>query len=128
MNGQFALAIMRVLVSNEPRVYREVLAAALQEMRPTAEVEMIEPAALDAEIVSKKPGLVFCSALTEAIRRGASAWVLLYPEGEGRAVLGVGNREHDITEVDLSALLDVVDQVAARAGMDGPPTAGAACS
>ncbi|HEV2108134.1 MAG TPA: hypothetical protein VGR16_07715 [Thermomicrobiales bacterium] len=122
------MAIMRVLVSNEPRVYREVLAAALQEMRPAAEVEMVDPTALDAEIVSKKPGLVFCSALTDAIRRGASAWVLLYPEGEGRAVLGVGNRERDIANVDFSALLAVVDQAAARASTDGPPTTGVAPS
>lgn len=98
-----------ILIGNEPRIYREVLAAALLELRPTAGVELIDPARLDAEVTARHPALVICSRLTPAIRSHALAWVLLYPNGERRGSFGAGDLERDFPGVDFDALVEAID-------------------
>jgi hypothetical protein len=117
------MAIMRVLVGNEPRTYREVLATALQELRPTTVVALIDPEELEAEIANQRPSLVICSRLTAEIRRAARVWLLLYPNGEGRSVFGTGDHEQHIASADLNTLLMLVDHAAALTGTSGGPQA-----
>ncbi len=114
---------VRILIGNEPRAYREVLAAALQELRPTARVELVEPASLDAEVTVRRPALVVCSQLTPAIRRNALAWILLYPDGEGRGTFGAGELERDLPGVDFDALVEAIDlTLSLGAGLEDPHT------
>jgi hypothetical protein len=79
---------MRVLLANEPRVYREVIAGALKKLRPLIRVSQCESGELDAEVSRLRPNLVICSEATDAVKDESSAWILLYPDGEDRAEIG----------------------------------------
>ncbi len=103
-------AHLQVFVGNEPRAYREVIAGALQALRPMAVVSMIEPALLEAALAECQPALVLCSRLTAAIQSTARSWLLLYPDGEGSAIATVAGQERDIPGIDFEALLAIVDQ------------------
>jgi len=103
-------AQIQILVGNEPRAYREVIAGALQALRPMVAISMIDPALLEAALAECQPALVLCSRLTAAIQSTARSWVLLYPDGDGRAVATVAGQERDIPGIDFEALLAIVDQ------------------
>ena len=101
-----------IVVANEPRAYREALAAALHELRPHIEVICIEPADLDRNVCQYSPRLVLCSRLTEAVETCCNAWILLYPNRENRAVISIAGRRTVVTEVEFSHLLAVIDELA----------------
>ena len=103
---------MRMLLANEPRAYREALAAALQALRPQVEVVAVEPAGLDGAVACLAPHLVVCSRLTPSVRALALAWVLLYPGGQPHAVVRVAGRETPVAGIDLDRILAAVDQTA----------------
>ena len=103
---------MRILVANEPRAYREALAAVVQALRPQAEVVTAEPAALDGAVAHVAPDLVVCSRLTPNVRALAPAWVLLYPDGQSGAVVSVSRQETAVAGIDLDRILAAVDQAA----------------
>ena len=48
----------RVLMANEPRAYREGIAAVIGQLRPEVEVKTVEPSALDASISRFSPDMV----------------------------------------------------------------------
>jgi hypothetical protein len=98
-----------ILVANEPRAYREVLTAALQELRPHIEVISVEPDDLEGKVCDYSPRLVLCSRLTEAVERCSDAWILLYPDRENRAVINVAGRRTAVTGIEFSHLLSVID-------------------
>lgn len=63
---------MRILIANDPRVYREVIANALEKLRPLVEVHRAEPAQLEREARRVRPHLVLCSRkIDAAVLRGA---------------------------------------------------------
>ena len=103
-----------ILVANEPRAYREALAAALHELRPHIEVICIEPADLDRNVCQYSPRLVLCSRLTEAVERCCDAWILLYPHRANRAVISVAGRRAVVTNIEFSHVLSVIDEVEPR--------------
>ena len=111
---------MRILVGNEPRFYREVIAATLQELRPHLEVVIVEPEGLDGAVVQCRPQIVLCSRLSEVVETRCLAWVLLYPHGEARVVISVAGRRHTVPDPGLDGLLRVVDQTAFLARDDTP--------
>jgi hypothetical protein len=116
---------MRILVANEPRAYREVLAAAVQELRPQVEVSTFEPEDLDDAVVCLDPHLVVCSRLSETVQSHALTWVMLYPEGEAHAEISLAGRRTTVASMEFNALLDVIDQTArlAQAGYAPLPRA-----
>lgn len=82
---------MRVLVANDPRVYREAIAGVLPTLRPLVEVFLAEPDELEKEAKRVLPHLIVCSGrITTALARtaGLLAWVVLYPDGEDRVEVG----------------------------------------
>ncbi len=103
-------AQIQILVGNEPRAYREVIAGALQALRPMVAISMIDPALLEAALAECQPALVLCSRLTAAIQSTARSWLLLYPDGEGSAIATIAGQERDIPGIDFEALLAIVDQ------------------
>ena len=111
---------MRILVGNEPRFYREVIAATLQELRPHLEVVIVEPEDLDGAVVQCRPQIVLCSRLSEVVETRCLAWVLLYPHGEACVVISVAGRRHTVPDPGLDGLLRVVDQTALLARDDAP--------
>lgn len=79
---------MRILVANEPRIYREVVADTLSRLRPLLCVLVAEPEDMEREVGRFGPHLVICSRATERVREGCLAWVVLYPDGEDRIEVG----------------------------------------
>jgi len=99
------------LVANEPRVYREALAA----LRPEPSVVAIEPAEFDGMVVRTRPDLVVCSSLAPSVEAGSRAWALLYPDGAPRVETSVNGERAVVADLDLAAALALVDRVVALA-------------
>jgi hypothetical protein len=100
----------RVLVANEPRSYREVIADAVRGLRPLVEVIVVEPEDLDREVVTLGPDLVLCSGATAAVQTGAPAWIELYPGGETLARVHLNGRNSTVADIQLAGILSIVDQ------------------
>jgi hypothetical protein len=108
---------MRVLVANDPRAYREVIADALPKLRPLVEVFPAEPEELEREAMRVQPHLILCSRKpVDALlaRTGCLlAWMVLYPDGQDRAeVVGTASERKTLLleGVALDDLLSVVDE------------------
>ena len=108
---------VRVVVANEPRAYREVLAAAVHELRPGLEVQAVEPEELDRIVGRDLPHLVVCSRLSEVVETRAPAWVVLYPDGEARAVISVAGRQTTLAGIGFARILRLIDETT----QDTPP-------
>jgi hypothetical protein len=69
----------RVLVAVDTLMYREVIAHAVREHRPRAEVLTADPGLLDSEETTRglAPHLVVCNRATRAVREVAVSWVEL---------------------------------------------------
>jgi hypothetical protein len=103
---------MRILVANEPRAYREVIAGALQVLRPHHEVIVVEPENLDGAVVRLVPELVLCSRLTEVVETRPLAWAVLYPAMDTRALISIAGHSHLVSaDLPFTRLLSVIDEV-----------------
>jgi hypothetical protein len=110
---------VRVLLANEPTIYREVISATLKELRPNIEVFTAAPEDLDQEFLRLVPRLVVCSTLTALVERDASAWVELYPEGTTKAVVGgLEGRRCILVGIDFSDLLSILDDATRPHGLE----------
>ena len=107
---------MRVLVANDPQVYREAIADALPKLRPLVEVSLAEPEELEREAMRVRPHLILCSRkVDDSLARAGHllAWMVLYPDGEDRAEIGDAASERTtllLQGVALDDLLRVVDE------------------
>lgn len=102
---------LRVLLVNEPRAYREVLAAALQSLRPETRVTSAEPAMLEHQVQSFAPHLIIGSRLDPDYRRTVRAWVELYPDHGSLSWVGVDGRDSPVDGMELGDLLVLLDRV-----------------
>ena len=100
----------RVLMANEPRAYREGIAAVISQLRPAVEVETVDPDALDDSIQRYVPDMVICSKATETLKGSVRVWVELYPENGAISVASIGGRRIEYTEIQLPDLLSIVDK------------------
>ena len=100
----------RVLMANEPRAYREGIAAVIGQLRPEVEIETVEPEALDPAIRRFSPDMVICSKATDALKSCVRVWVELYPENGAISVASIGGRRMEYTEIQLPDLLSIVDK------------------
>ena len=116
----------RVVVGNEPRYYREALVAAFRCLRPHLDVLLVEPADLD-DVSTCRGDVVVCSHLSQAIRSHALAWIVLYPEAENRAVIGLAGRERSVASADIDDLLDVIDEAERLTRVAAPDRAYGQC-
>jgi hypothetical protein len=101
---------MRIMVANEPRAYREVIAEAIRQLRTDLEVITVEPIELDGAIADLAPDLVVCSQLSEAIETGSFAWILLYPDGQTTAIISIQGHQSTPASIEFTGLLAAVDQ------------------
>ncbi len=101
---------LRILLANEPRAYREVMAGAVQQLRPQHEVVAVAPDDLDAEVLRLDPQLVLCSHLTPAVQAHPLTWVMLYPGGETRAEISIGGEHTTVGDLEFNSLLSIIDQ------------------
>lgn len=100
----------RVLMANEPRAYREGIAAVIGQLRPGVEIETVEPEALDTSIERFSPDMVICSKATAALKGGVRVWVELYPDNDASSVANIGGRRMEYAEIQLPDLLSIVDK------------------
>jgi hypothetical protein len=101
---------MRILIANDPRSYREVIAAAVQELRPQHSVVSVAPDDVDREICRFKPHLVVCSHLGPAVEANALAWIMLYPGGQTRSEFSIAGQRTAVADIEFSDLLAIVDR------------------
>jgi hypothetical protein len=99
-----------VLVANELRYYREVIANAILMLRPDFEVSTAEPELLDHELIHLNPDVVVCSRATPTIRSRWPAWVELYPDGEPLAVVCIDGQSSTVHDIELDDLLSIIDR------------------
>ena len=99
-----------MLMANEPRAYREGIAAVIGQLRPKVEIETVEPSALDDSINRFSPDMVICSKATEVLKDRVRVWVELYPENGALSVANIGGRRMEYTEIQLPDLLSIVDK------------------
>ena len=111
-----------VLLANEPRCYREVIAAVLRRQRPHWAITDVAPDELAAHLGRCALPFVVASRLDEHARRAAFGWVLLYPDFEDRATIGLAGQETAVEGLDLDGLLAVLDRAAVGALAAGQPT------
>ncbi|HKH10023.1 MAG TPA: hypothetical protein VKA73_02655 [Rubrobacter sp.] len=117
---------LRVLVANEPRSYREAIAAVLREVRPAARIFEADPSKIDREVARRRPDLVICSRATPAVRDMVAGWVELYPEHGPLSLVYVDGRLSEVEGMDLLALLSIVDRAGSpHPGRPALPTPGA---
>ena len=100
----------RVLLANEPRAYREGIAAVIGQLRPGMEIRTVEPEAMDGSILRFSPDMVVCSKATEALRDRVRVWVELYPEHAAHSVASIGGSIMEYAEIQLPDLLSIVDR------------------
>jgi hypothetical protein len=103
-------------MANEPRAYREGIAAVIGQLRPEVEVKTVEPGDLDSSIERLSPDMVICSKATEALKDGVRVWVELYPDNDALSVAYIGGRRMEYAEIQLSDLLSIVDKAEELAG------------
>ena len=97
-------------MANEPRAYREGIAAVIGQLRPQVESRTVEPDAMDGSILHFSPDMVVCSKATDALRGRVLVWVELYPEHAAHSVASIGGRTMEYAEIQLPDLLSMVDR------------------
>ena len=107
---RYDMSGLRILLANEPRSYRETLAAAFRILKPNTSVFVIDPDKLDGEVERLSPQLVICSRATPTVETRSLAWVELYPEYRSVSVISVGGEHSTISWIELADLLRVIDR------------------
>ena len=111
--------VTRVLVANEPRSYRQAIAAALQVIRPDMEVLVVEPELLDDEVAHAEADVVVCSEVTQLVRARATVWIDLYPGSGPLSVVCVKGRSSTCPDIEFADLIEVVDRAVSRRTVGG---------
>jgi hypothetical protein len=115
-----------IIMANEPRAYREVIAAAFRALRPGLAIMAIEPDELDGHLTRlPRSGrwLVVHSRRSPVVQAGGFAWVLLHPDGEAHAAVNIAGRQTTIADIQLDDLLAILDQAVAPAHAGPTPAA-----
>jgi len=101
---------LRVLVANEPRLYREGIAATLRDLKPDVDVLVVEPEALDREVGRSVADMVLCSHVTPVVKNEALVSIEFYLEG--KPLMGVNVDGLSLRAIDdgLPTLLSLVDR------------------
>jgi hypothetical protein len=116
--------MLRVLITVEPRMYREALALAVQNHRPDAEVLLVAEAALDGQVDGFAPHLLVRNDGGGAFPEGLLGSVVcraevLYTDSMATRVSLADGRSYTIEDAcmdDLLALVDEAEGLASRSG------------
>ncbi|QIN79384.1 hypothetical protein GBA65_13655 [Rubrobacter marinus] len=104
---------LRVLMTNEPRSYREAIALALETARPQADVLTAGPGALDPEVRRFAPRLVICSRVTAFVQAEVPVWVELYPDHGPDSIVSFAGQRSRIPGMELDDLIRIFDRTRA---------------
>ncbi len=106
---------LRVLLANEPRAYRESIAAVFRQLRPEFDVEVVEPEDLEERLPAFLPDVAICSRATDGVRDRVPVWVELYPGYGARSVACERGSRTEYAEIQLEDLLSILDRAAVPA-------------
>ena len=99
-----------IILANEPRAYRDVIAGALRHLHPRLAVTTLEPAELVPHLRRAGSSLVIYSEPDPAVEAGAPAWVLLYPGGANHSVISLDGRRTTVADLQFHDLLALVER------------------
>jgi hypothetical protein len=106
--------MVRVLVTVEPRMYREAIALAVQRDRPEAEVMLVPDEILDGQVENFAPHVLVRNDSDRVATEGLLGSVVcrmevLYTDGMAARV-SVGDRSYTIEDASMEDLLSLVDE------------------
>jgi hypothetical protein len=106
--------MVRVLVTVEPKMYREAIALALQRKRPDAEVMLVPEEVLDGQVKDFAPHVLVRNDSDGVVPEGLLVSVVcrmevLYTDGMAARV-SVGERSYRIEDATMEDLLALVDE------------------
>ena len=109
--------MVRVLVTVEPRMYREAIALALQRARPHSEVMLAPEDVLDGQVGEFAPHVLVRNDSDWEMLEGQLGSVVLrvevlYTDGMA-ALISMGGRSYKIEDASMDDLLSLVDEVEA---------------
>lgn len=101
---------LRILVANEPYIYREAISEGITGCCPGVETGVVEPEDLDLAVEKLRPHLVFSSRDCVELRDFPLVWVVLYPEDQDRAEVIVAGGRTLRESVRLGDLISLIDE------------------
>ncbi len=101
---------LRILLTNEPRSYREAIASVIRVLRPNTEVFVAGHEDLDAEVRRLGPQLVVCSQATPLVELRSLVWVELYPDHGSISTVSIDGERSTVADLELADLLVTVDR------------------
>jgi hypothetical protein len=106
--------MVRVLVTVEPRMYREAIALAVQRNRPEAEVMLLPEEVLDGQVEDFAPHVLVRNDSDGVVPEGMLGSVVcrmevLYTDGMAARV-SVGGSSYTIEDASMEDLLALVDK------------------
>ena len=107
--------MVRVLVTVEPRMYREAIALAVQRGRPEAEVMLVSEEVMDGQVKDFAPHVLVRNDADRVVPEGLLGSVVcrmevLYTDGM-TARVSVGGSSYTIEDATMEDLLSLVDEV-----------------
>jgi hypothetical protein len=110
--------VARVLVTLEPRMYRQAIALALQSARPHSEVMLVPEESLDGQVHEFAPHVLvrgdFGQKIPEELSGMRGSLVcrveVLYTDHMGVRVSVVGGRSYTIEDATMDNLISIVDE------------------
>jgi hypothetical protein len=107
--------MVRVLITLEPRMYRQAIALALQSARPHSEVMLAPEESLDGQVDEFAPHVLVRSDSGQEFPEGQVGSVVcrvevLYTDDMGVRVSVVGGRSYTIEDASMDDLLSIVDE------------------
>jgi hypothetical protein len=106
--------MVRVLVTVEPRMYREAIALAVQRDRPNSEVMLVSEDVMDGQVEDFAPHVVVRNDSDRVVPEGLLGSVVcrmevLYTDGMAARV-SVGGNSYRIEDATMEDLLSLVDK------------------
>jgi hypothetical protein len=107
--------MVRVLITLEPRIYREAIALALQVTRPHSEVMLAPEESLNGQVHDFAPHVLVRSDSGREVPEGQLGSVVcrvevLYTDHMGVRVSVVGGRSYTIEDASMDDLISLVDE------------------
>ena len=110
--------MVRVLVTVEPRMYREAIALAVQRDRPGAEVLLVPADVLDGQVERFGPHVLVRNDSDAAVPEGLLGSVVVrvevrFTDGMAARVSPRGGESYEIEDATIADLLALVDEAEA---------------
>jgi hypothetical protein len=103
---------MRTLIAVAPTMYRETLAHIIRRDRPSDEVRLADPQALDREASSFRPHLIVCTDNASEVQEvSVPSWIVIrYQDSLSASIFLDGQDPRLVQDMAIEDLLGVVEE------------------